>query len=502
MAKKKKIEWFQLSQRQRMSPFPNYMSMESITREMKGVIGDCYDNVLMILKENIFWVFFDKNEYNSLGKKVLKKVLKNPFIFRQLVIKEKKFAKTFLSFIKHNRKNLQSLSKGKLIKIYQRYEKEYKRIYSHYFVVLTVENFLINYLKNYLDPKINNSQKAGQFLNILIVEPRAFVNRQEELAALKLTSQIALKKKWKNYFKEKNVKEIEKFIQRDKVLFNLIKKHEKDYFWITRDYEDPILTFSDFIQRFKKQLNENPQKRLLLLEKESKELIKKRGKVEKKLKLNKYYRNLFKAIKEGMYLKELRKSIVSQSLYYFDSILKEIGKRGDLNLNQVRHLTTKDIEKMLLQGKDYTNESNERMKLSVYWAKGGDTKIFTGKEAKDFYQRFLTIPKEIKKLRGFSASPGKVKGVAKIVMHPWEGKKLKKGDILVTAQAVPSFSPIIQRSAGLVADGGTGITSHSATLAREAGIPCVTGLKISTKVLKDGNKIEVDGDKGIVKIIK
>ena len=72
-------------------------------------------------------------------------------------------------------------------------------------------------------------------------------------------------------------------------------------------------------------------------------------------------------------------------------------------------------------------------------------------------------------------------------------------DVMVTVQAVPSFTPAIKIAAALIADGGTGITSHPATLAREAGIPGITGVKIATEVFKDGDIVEVDGDRGIVR---
>jgi pyruvate,water dikinase len=55
-------------------------------------------------------------------------------------------------------------------------------------------------------------------------------------------------------------------------------------------------------------------------------------------------------------------------------------------------------------------------------------------------------------------------------------------------------------SAIITEDGG--MTCHAAIVARELGRPCITGIKIATKVLKDGDLVEIDADNGIVKIIK
>ena len=118
------------------------------------------------------------------------------------------------------------------------------------------------------------------------------------------------------------------------------------------------------------------------------------------------------------------------------------------------------------------------------------------------FKRLCKVSKNIKEIKGLAAAPGKVKGKIKIVLTPAEGGKVKSGDIIVTEQVTPNFSKAVFRAAGLIADGGTGITSHSATLAREAKIPCVTSAKIATKILKDGDRVEVDGDRGIVRILK
>jgi pyruvate,water dikinase len=58
----------------------------------------------------------------------------------------------------------------------------------------------------------------------------------------------------------------------------------------------------------------------------------------------------------------------------------------------------------------------------------------------------------------------------------------------------------MKKASAIVTDEG-GITCHAAIVARELGIPCIIGTQISTKVLKDGDIVEVDADKGVVKKI-
>jgi len=58
------------------------------------------------------------------------------------------------------------------------------------------------------------------------------------------------------------------------------------------------------------------------------------------------------------------------------------------------------------------------------------------------------------------------------------------------------------KEAGAIITDEGGITCHAAIVSRELGIPCIIGTKIATKVLKDGDIVEVDAGKGVVKIIK
>ncbi len=109
--------------------------------------------------------------------------------------------------------------------------------------------------------------------------------------------------------------------------------------------------------------------------------------------------------------------------------------------------------------------------------------------------------KEPKKLHGVVASYGKAVGHVKVVQKPKDLKKLKEGDVLVTTMTSPRLLVLVPKISALITDWG-GKLSHAAILAREMGIPCVVGTQSATKILKDGNLVEVDAKKGVVRIIK
>ena len=78
--------------------------------------------------------------------------------------------------------------------------------------------------------------------------------------------------------------------------------------------------------------------------------------------------------------------------------------------------------------------------------------------------------------------------------------KMREEDILVSISTQPDLVPAMKKAAAFVTDQG-GVTSHAAIVAREMRKPCVIATKIATKALHDGDIVEVDADKGLVKVI-
>ncbi|MEW6408479.1 MAG: PEP-utilizing enzyme [Patescibacteria group bacterium] len=76
--------------------------------------------------------------------------------------------------------------------------------------------------------------------------------------------------------------------------------------------------------------------------------------------------------------------------------------------------------------------------------------------------------------------------------------KMRKGDILVSIATDPDIVPAMKKASAIVTEQG-GVTSHAAIVSREMRIPCVIGTKIATKVLRDGDLVEVDATKGLVR---
>lgn len=180
------------------------------------------------------------------------------------------------------------------------------------------------------------------------------------------------------------------------------------------------------------------------------------------------------------------------------NLLTEIGKRVGFTYEQVLHLSPQEISKALsgeiLGQREIKKRINEGYALYLI---DGKFMILSGKDLK---MRVFEAEVEERQTQvlGTVANIGKHKGRVKIVYTRKDIAKVKKSDVLVSTMTDPYFVPAMMKAGAIVTDEG-GILSHAAIVSREFGIPCIVGTKIATKVLKDGDLVEVDAVKGIVK---
>lgn len=104
-------------------------------------------------------------------------------------------------------------------------------------------------------------------------------------------------------------------------------------------------------------------------------------------------------------------------------------------------------------------------------------------------------------IKGYAASPGIVEGVAKVLRSINDFGEIQEGDILVCPITHPSWSPLFGKISAAVSDIG-GTMSHMAIVAREYGMPAVVGTGSATKRIVSGQRLRVDGDRGIVTILE
>lgn len=120
-----------------------------------------------------------------------------------------------------------------------------------------------------------------------------------------------------------------------------------------------------------------------------------------------------------------------------------------------------------------------------------DGEIITGEYKRE------NLPAEA--IVGLAVSSGVIEGRARVIVN-MEDATIEDGDILVTSFTDPSWTPLFVSIKGLVTEVG-GLMTHGAVIAREYGLPAVVGVENATKLIKDGQRIRVNGTDGYVEIL-
>lgn len=345
-----------------------------------------------------------------------------------------------------------------------------------------VSDYLMGYLTEIAEEKKNLKIKPSEAFRIMIapLQKSVLTEEKEEMARIGI-------------IKDKKIRE-KKLIA-----------HAKKYEWLEYGLQGKILDFNYFQDEFKKLGRVGYVKTLKSISDEIKELKKSQEKIIKDYGMDKVHQKIFTIVRDSMHTRVFSKYSQFYGYYSIENLLKELGRRGGLTLEQTRFLAPADYKEILLKHKDYSHIANDRMKHSVHISDKGKTEFYSGKiadklmkELKFFKEKTINAESEL--IKGHPAYAGIARGRVKIINTRQEMVKMHQGNILVSHMTNPDIVPAMKMAAGIVTDLG-GITCHAAIVARELKKPCVIGTKIATEVLKDGDEVEVDAEKGIIKII-
>lgn len=161
-----------------------------------------------------------------------------------------------------------------------------------------------------------------------------------------------------------------------------------------------------------------------------------------------------------------------------------------INLGE-RNFTESEIESIRKRSDGFALFNNEGYLL---------TELERVLRKKDVVFEKEIVDPNVGEIKGKTAYPGLVKGCVRLVVSREQISVLQSGEVLVTEMTNPDFVPAMKRALAVITDEG-GVMCHAAIASRELRVPCIIGTKIATKVLKDGDLVEVDADRGIVKVI-
>ena len=320
------------------------------------------------------------------------------------------------------------------------------------------------------------------FVCYSMTQPHKVIKLEEELTA---------------FLKKRKVKDLQKTI-------SILTSPETRFVFTKRG--GPLSnSFSEVLKKEKAKIDLSLFKKKDWIEKRHSQI--KRKNLVKELELPKKIEHITKVLRRLSEERFRMRSLWMQALYYNELFLIELKRRFKVSKKDLRMYDAFELNALIeMNQKLSPTRLKNRSRGFVKVLTNENIETFDGDKAILFIKEIKENPKEVEKLVGEVASEGFA--IGKVVLlsyrksenHAKKIKDMKKGSIIVTEMTRPNLIIACEKAGAIVTDEG-GILSHAAIVSREFRIPCVVGTKLATTILKDGDYIEVDAERGFVKKI-
>jgi phosphohistidine swiveling domain-containing protein len=503
MNKKRKV-WKVFAREYIVSLFPVIQLVDSVAGGIKCVVGSSADAFACKLEDHAIW-WLDSGDWNKLHSYLVKCVQNNLKWYCEILQDIEKRSVKLVDYSKKlSRLNLAKVSSPKLFSYYAKFIKLNSLVYDAGLICPLLDyqssTYLTDELNRILRVKLPSS-KVNEYFSILTTPLRKSPDRLQEESLRLLYLELKKIPQYKILLKLP----FEKFIDSIKSVrpnwYKSFRAHVNKFKALPYVYEGPAADeeyFFCFIRDWAK-YNFNPKLAFRKDFSQHHKLAILQICYLKELNLTSLEQLLAKAARDTTFIKPYRRLLQSQAYCYFEVVLSEVGRRLGLSLRQVRYLLPQELKMALVRGYADIEQLNQRIKCCIYIMQNGKRKILVGKEANRFWRQVYQekVMGKIKNLSGTIACTGRASGKVCIVNTPEDMVNMKPGRILVSFATSPNLMPAIRQAKAIVTDEG-GLTSHAAIVSRELNIPCVIGTKFATQIFKNGDKVVVDANRGVV----
>ncbi|MFA5154892.1 MAG: PEP-utilizing enzyme [Patescibacteria group bacterium] len=531
-----KREWLLAEEIMNANPWFMAIPFYCFTNQFAAPGGRAYQHQACVYKDYHLWFYFDKQDAYEVGEHLVNKFEGDIDFMEEVNTQIRSFADKLVATVdKIPESNLHKLSADKLWQYYQEHESVHHEYYQWGWIPVAADMFgdnLTNRGKQILAGLRVSADKIEEYLALLTQPDKASLLKEEQDNLVNIgiqvqfnAQQFELFKELFRKFKEEDVKffglythseeyeikfeEAVRAIKKkiDPKILDALQKHYAKYFYTKFIYteEQGVYSFEHYLKELVRLVNGDYNLAATQQKQEEgiADMLRQKRTLAERLKLPEKISRFFNAWGDFMVTKIYRRYAQLFALYKTTYILEEIARRLGLTIKEVRFMTSREIKAALFDHKLDKEEVKSRVKLSVYYT-AKDTEIYySGSIAQEIVVKYIQkeTDQNVAELKGQCGCRGQAKGRVCIVNVISDMAKMQNGDILVSISTQPDLLPAMKKAAAFVTDQG-GVTSHAAIVAREMNTPCVIATKIATQVLHDGDLVEVDADKGIVKIIK
>ncbi len=368
------------------------------------------------------------------------------------------------------------------------YFKQFSEIYRTFAISLMGYNIQFP-IERRLKEIVKNRKNPNEDLSILSFPIKDNFATLEQVNLLRIG--ILIKQHNIKKFKDLSVEILEK-----------IREHIDEFGWInTRGGQAEPWSEEEIFERIM-HIKGNFAQRLVEFENRKVEYQEKTKRLLKELNADEKIINLVDIAKELVYFRTYRTDYLNKIFSNIRPLLEALAKKRNLTYREILHLRIKEIE----ENKKVEKDEIERRMVDYALITIAPNKILFAsdyekiKKLKEDYCEELAVAHEVTGRTAFGGNR-KVRGIVRIIIDKSDLGKINTGDILVSPMTTPDFIMAMEKAAAFVTDEG-GITCHAAIVAREMQKPCIIGTVNATSILKDGDLVEVDTGRGVVRIIK
>lgn len=470
------INWKFIHKRYR-TPLYSYILWDGISHHYNKQITFPYEMSNWLNLDSDLMV--DKSEWQRVQNLAIEAIYQNPKFLLEVTNIAYSINDEIIKFVKNifEQSNFTNLNNNQLADIFSEYINLNLQAASFMLFPMFFDEYLESRIKESVKKSFNADEIDG-VMHIFTTALKPGSAQEEGIALVKLANK-----------KEMNPSDIKNFI----IEFGWLKNTS-----MSGDFYEP----NEINQRITDLANNNPAAKLEEIETEHKDFIDKlntyKSKIDDETKI------LVDALQEAIYFRSWRTERIYRNAQYMEKFFNEISDRiGLKDHKDLFFLLPSEIIQVLSTQKIDQDIISERKKGFILFADGDETKIFSGSIVDEAKKKVNYLDKVIntKVIEGRCAFPGQVKAEAVVITSKNDFNKMKDGCILVSHSTTPDYVPVIRRCSAIVTDEG-GILSHASVISRELKIPCVIGTKNATSIIKNGDTIDLDADKGLVKIIK
>jgi phosphohistidine swiveling domain-containing protein len=442
-------------------------------------------NHLIVRHNEHYTHFTDQETFLEFAAKNTARLESNPRFMEEEVARSRKLCEEFIAWTRSLR--CDGLSGEELLPVYWRFVEFQMEMAAADWVTHFIE-ILVDRVRAFLAEKIADAEVVEQLVIDLAASELQNANAREELAFLELV--IAAQ-----------AAGVKRVADLPAALAARFDEHVAAWFWLhERSFEVPWGR-DEFAAEFARLLPGEHAARLQELKDLPGNIKKRRAEIIDEYDIPGELQVIIDAVQTAGWLRTFIRNSWTQALLASESLFGVIRERMGLSKHEWMLLREQELVAFLEKGELVAKEAlKAREGFVVYVYEHPNYFFYEGEEAERVRDAKLGLlgDTEVKELAGTPAFVGTHTGKVKLVFGVEDASKVEEGDVLVTRMTTPDLVFIMRRAGAIVTDEG-GLLCHAAIVSRELGVPCVVGTDTATKVFQDGELVEVDAGKGVIR---